>query len=328
MQGAAASMQGAAASKSKTLWPSQRPATTPNAGRRPSSKIETSVAHNWCERVRVVTGSPISSPQRVWARPVDASARPATAPAFWGTIPNLSHPTRKHSGSQTAMLHNKSYMPGYQRCMTPAAGHAKILHRDAGCKLIKSNVSRRLLSVDTVTAINGRSPEYPELGRRGPVVPEGMLLLNRKAEKKRHSEYTDKNFIFMASPKETIPTDAQLELESGPLYSSFGLPGRSHIKLFDPSVGMPKRWKHKLHARMERIWAEERKMSCGKLTDEEPKPPKLPKPEDPMRPGGAGDTKGVGGWGLAGTRKGSVRRDSIGALSSPVKAPSVDTRPK
>jgi len=116
-------------------------------------------------------------------------------------------------------------------------------------------------------------------------------------------------------------TETQLLLEEGPLYSSFGLPGRNHIKLFDPSVGMPKRWKNKLHARMKRIWAEERKLSCGKLTDEGPlEQPEIPDPEDPTRPGGPGDTfsPGVGGWGGL---KGSVRRDSIGGLSSPVETP-------
>lgn len=320
-------MQENAASKFKTFWAKQpRCATTPNPGHRPS-KIETSVPHSFSGRVHVVTGSPIASPQRTWARSVDGSTRPntwarpaETAPGFWGTAPNISHPTRKHSGSQMSMLHDKSYMPGYQRCLTPPAGHAKILHRDPGCKLNRSKVSRQLEYVDLVTAINGRPQDYVLPGRRGPVTPEGMLLGNRKAEKKRHSAYTDNEIVFRAQPEICIPNETQLRLEEGPLYSSFGLPGRAHIKLFDPSVGMPKRWKNKLHARMERIWAEERKLSCGKLTDEEPVPTELPDPEDPMRAGGPGDTfsPGVGGWG---GRKGSVRRDSIGGLSSPVETP-------
>lgn len=314
-----------AASKFKTFWAKQpRCATTPNPGHRPP-KIETSVPHSFSGRVHVVTGSPLASPQRTWARPVDARpntwARPAeTAQGFWGTAPNMNHPTRKHAGSQMTMLHDKSYMPGYQRCLTPPAGHAKILNRDPGCKLNRSKVSRQLEYVELVTAVNGRPQDYVLPGRRGPVTPEGMLLSNRKAEKKRHCGYTDNEIVFRKSPEICIPNETQLRLEEGPLYSSFGLPGRSHIKLFDPSVGMPKRWKNKLHARMARIWAEERKLSCGKMSDEEPVPTELPDPEDPMRAGGAGDSfsPGVGGWG---GRKGSVRRDSIGGLSPPVETP-------
>ena len=106
-----------AASKFKTFWAKQpRCATTPNPGHRPP-KIETSVPHSFSGRVHVVTGSPLASPQvadphttanplivcieqRTWARPVDARpntwARPAeTAQGFWGTAPNMNHPTRK-----------------------------------------------------------------------------------------------------------------------------------------------------------------------------------------------------------------------------------------
>ena len=47
--------------------------------------------------------------------------------------------------------------------------------RDPTLPVRKSKVGRQMLPVDTVTAVNGRPPNYPEVGRRGPVCPDGML---------------------------------------------------------------------------------------------------------------------------------------------------------
>ena len=87
-------------------------------------------------------------------------------------------------------------------------------------------MSRQLEYVDLVTAINGRPQDYVLPGRRGcdrpfsccscnrlfcrPVTPEGMLLGNRKAEKKRHSAYTDNEIVFRAQPEICIPVGTSI----------------------------------------------------------------------------------------------------------------------
>lgn len=175
----------------------------------------------------------IKDARHTWAARGCATPDPR---GFWDAQPR-SHP-RQHSGVRSKLiLHSSPAIGGYKRSMTPPMGSK----RDPSIPVPKSKVGRQMMPVDTVTAINGRPIDYPELGRRGPVYPAGVLAENLRLEKRRLSAWTNEQCMYREQPPLQVENATAIKLASAPLYSSFG-----QGDVFDPTVFMSKRWKDRM----------------------------------------------------------------------------------
>jgi len=198
--------------------------------------IESAISTTWGDRVKAPP-TPVG---------VHQSSCQDQGCGFW-ELNGPRKPHTSHAGLRTQYIKN-SYAAtggafgGYKRANTPPVRGT----RDPSLPIRKSKVGRQMLPVDTVTAINGRPIDYPEVGRRGPACPDGVLAANLAAEKRRRCEWTDGMMQYKVAPKIKVPNASAERLEAGPLYSSFGLAGSPHIKYFNPSAFMPKRWVAKM----------------------------------------------------------------------------------
>jgi len=202
--------------------------------------IDGSRATTWCDRVHVPEKA--QGVAHSWETRGRSTPQPS---GFWEAQARPEE--RAHGGLRTQYIRSTydftgGAFGGYKRLNTPPMRGT----RDPSMPIRKSKIGRQMLPVDTVTAVNGRPPNYPEVGRRGPVCPAGMLAANLEAEKRRRSEWTDGMMCWKSAPEVKVVNASQERLEAGPLYSSFGLPGKAHIKYFDPTRYMSKKWVAKM----------------------------------------------------------------------------------
>lgn len=226
----------------------------------PPPRVGGAVSAQWHETVKAPP-TPIHPRGTSWSGPGQAKA-------FWATSPSFNNPAREHRGCRSVMIEqrvaNGAQFAGSKRCLTPQGGLPSVTCRDSKAKLKRGLIQERLQPIVVPTDLRGHShPKQVFLdngvaghgNRRRTGFTNGLLKFG-----KHYSETPTAKAAMGHMVPEIQITDSQKRMEDEPLYSSFGLPTRNRIKQFDPSFGMPPRWKQRLQARVDLLRPSSREM--------------------------------------------------------------------